>query len=71
MNLPGVVKSRAHAGIRIPFFVLCLLVWLGLRLMGPRGRRVSRWWIGTVAAAYLVLGPAGRRERDRRPVAGR
>jgi uncharacterized SAM-binding protein YcdF (DUF218 family) len=52
--LPGPVKSALTPG-SIPFFLLCVLIGLGLRYAWPRYRRIANWWLAGVFCVYGLL----------------
>jgi uncharacterized SAM-binding protein YcdF (DUF218 family) len=55
MSMSPLVKAALTPG-SIAFLFLCLVVWIGLKLVWPRNRRVARIWLLGVAGTYIVLG---------------
>jgi uncharacterized SAM-binding protein YcdF (DUF218 family) len=55
MPIPSLLKQALSPG-SIGFLLLGLMLWLLLRYLWPRRRRVERLWLVALAALYLVMG---------------
>ncbi len=54
MFIPTFIKQAAFPG-STGFLILSLVVWLIVRFLWPRSRRLGRAWMVAVALTYLVL----------------
>jgi uncharacterized SAM-binding protein YcdF (DUF218 family) len=54
MAIPTLIKAAAIPG-SIPFLIASLVVWVMVRFLWPRSRRLGYGWLLAVALIYLVL----------------